>query len=62
MIKLLAEFFRQVHFMAGISLPPPTTSDRSFVLTWLGAIAGIVAFCAVLFVYIIPFVFLRLNH
>jgi hypothetical protein len=62
MIKLLAEFFRQIHFVAGISLPPPTTSERAFVGVWLATIAGIAAFCVVLFVYIIPFLFLHLSH
>lgn len=59
MIKLLAEFFRQVHYMVGISLPPPTTSDRTFVCVWLVSIAAIGAFCVLMFVYIIPFLVYR---
>lgn len=53
MIKLLAEFFRAFHYIVGISLPPPGTSDRSFVLWWLGGIAIVFAFCGMMF-HIIP--------
>lgn len=59
MIKLLAEFFRQIHYIVGISLPPPTTSDRAFVSAWLVSIVAIVAFSVLFFVYIIPFLVFR---
>ena len=49
MIKLLAQFFRGFHYVIGISLPPPGTSDRRFVLFWLGGIAVVLAFCVILF-------------
>lgn len=55
MIKPLAKFFRQIHYIVGISLPPPTTSYLTFVCAWPIGIAAIAAFCALMFVYIIPF-------
>jgi len=36
MIKFLAQLFRGLHFIVGISAPPPGTNDRRFVFTWLG--------------------------
>jgi hypothetical protein len=58
MIKFLAQIFRGFHYIIGISVPPPSTSDRTFVFAWLGAIALIVAFCMILF-YVIPFLNFR---
>jgi len=49
MIKLLAQLFRGLHYIVGISEPPPGTSDRKFVFTWLVGIA----FVAVVFVILI---------
>ena len=59
MIRLLAKFFRQIHYIVGISVPPPTTSDLSFVCAWLISIAAITAFCVLMFVYIIPLLVFR---
>lgn len=59
MIKFLAQIFRGFHYIVGISAPPPGTSDRTFVLAWLGAIAFIVAFCMILLFYVIPLYFRR---
>lgn len=59
MIRLLAEFFRQIHYIVGISLPPPTASDRTFVSAWLVSIAAIGAFFVLMMVYIIPFLVFR---
>ena len=59
MIKFLAQIFRGFHYILGISAPPPGTSDRTFVLAWLGAIAFIVAVCMILFFYVIPLYFRR---
>ena len=59
MIKLLAGFFRQIHYIVGISLPPRTTSDRTFVCAWLVGIAAMAALCVLMFVYIIPFLYFR---
>jgi len=58
MIKLLAEFFRGFHYIIGISLPPPSASDRTFVFVWLGGIAVVVAFCVIMF-NIIPVLYFR---
>ena len=49
MIKLLAQLFRGLHYIVGISEPPPGTSDRKFVFTWLVGIA----FVAVVFLILI---------
>lgn len=62
MIKLLAEFFRAVHYIVGISLPPAGTSDRTFVFAWLGSIVALAAvglMCVILFVHIIPLLYIR---
>ncbi len=59
MIKFLAQLFRGLHFIIGISAPPPGASDRTFVLAWLGGIAFIVAFFLILVFYIIPSLYFR---
>jgi len=59
MIKFLAQLFRGLHYISGISEPPPGTSDRTFVFAWLGGIAFIVAFFLIFLYYIIPFIYLR---
>ena len=59
MIKLLAQFFRGFHYVVGISMPPPGTSDRAFVFAWLGAIAFFVAIFMILVFYIIPTLYFR---
>jgi hypothetical protein len=58
MMKLLAGFFRGIHYIVGISLPPPGTSDRTFVLAWLGGIAVVVGICVIMF-YLIPVLYFR---
>ena len=58
MIKFLAQLFRGLHSIIGISEPPPGTSDRMYVFAWLGGIAFIVAFAMILF-YVIPFLYFR---
>jgi len=59
MIKFLAQLFRGLHYIIGISEAPPGTSDRTFVFAWLGGIAFIVAFFLIFLYYIIPFIYLR---
>jgi hypothetical protein len=59
MIKFLAQLFRGLHFIVGISAPPPGTNDRRFVFTWLGGIAFIVAFFMLLVYYIIPTLYFK---
>jgi 7,8-dihydro-6-hydroxymethylpterin-pyrophosphokinase len=56
MIKALANLFRGMHLMIGISLPGPEVSERNFVLTWLAAIASTVAACG-LVIYVILHLF-----
>jgi hypothetical protein len=59
MIKLLAEFFREFHYIIGISLPPPGTSDRTFVFAWLSCILVVAALCMIMFLYMIPSLYFR---
>jgi hypothetical protein len=58
MIKFLARLFRHLHYIVGISSPPPDTSDRRFVFAWLGGIAFVVAMFVAL-VLIIPLLYFR---
>ena len=58
MIKFLADLFRGLHYIVGISEPPPGTSERKFVFTWLVGIA-FVAVVFVTLVLIIPFLYFR---
>ena len=43
MIKALANLFRGLHLMIGISLPGPEVSESKFVLVWFAAIAATIA-------------------
>jgi hypothetical protein len=56
MIRFLAKVFRQVHWIAGISAPPPGTKERKFVLIWLGVVAFVLVWCAGI-VYLMLYVF-----
>lgn len=58
MIKFLARLFRGLHYIVGISEPPPGTSERKFVSTWLVAVAFVAAVFLIL-VLIIPFLYFR---
>jgi hypothetical protein len=58
MIKFLAGVFRGVHFMLGITAPPPGENERNFVLAWLGVILFFVVFVVLLF-YFIPHLYFR---
>jgi len=62
MIKFLAQLFPGLHYIVGISAPPPGTSDRMFVfawLAWLGGITFVAAFFLIFLYYIIPFINFR---
>ena len=59
MIKFLTQLFRGLHYIVGVSEPPPGTSDRTFVFAWLGGIALLAAFFVSLVFYIIPFLYFR---
>jgi hypothetical protein len=58
MIKFLARLFRGLHYIVGISEPPPGTSERKFVFVWLAAIAFVVAVFVCL-ILIIPLLYFR---
>ena len=58
MIKILARLFRGLHYIVGISEPPPGTSDRKFVFAWLGGIAFVAAVFVGL-IFMIPFLYFR---
>ena len=49
MINLLANLFRGLSFIFGISAPPPEQDQRSFVFMWLCIIAVLLLFCGALF-------------
>ena len=49
MIKFLANLFRGLSYVLGITAPPPEQDQRSFVFMWLGIVVFVVAFCVVLF-------------
>jgi 7,8-dihydro-6-hydroxymethylpterin-pyrophosphokinase len=53
MINALANLFRGLHLMIGISLPGPDVSERNFVLAWLAAIASTIAACVVVIYFIL---------
>jgi hypothetical protein len=56
MIKFLARLFRGLHYIVGISEPPPGTSDRKFVFTWLAGIAFVAAVFVSL-IFVIPLLY-----
>jgi hypothetical protein len=58
MIAFLARLFRGVHYVVGISAPPPGTSERKFVLWWLAGIGLVVAVFVVL-ILVVPTVYFR---
>jgi len=58
MIKFLAGVFRGVHFMLGITAPPPGENECNFVLAWLGVILFFVVFVVLLF-YLIPHLYFK---
>lgn len=58
MIAFLAKLFRGFHLIIGVSAPPPGQNERQFVFAWLGILAALAAFCAVLF-YLIPLLYFR---
>ena len=58
MIHFLAKIFRGFSFIFGISAPPPGENERTFVLTWLGILACLVAFGMIL-LYAIPYLYFR---
>jgi hypothetical protein len=57
-LALLAKLLRGVHYVVGISLPAPGTSDRKFVLFWLAGIA-VIAVVFVTLILVIPRAYFR---
>ena len=51
MIKFLANMFRGLHMVVGISAPPQDQDERIFVFTWLGIIGLFLGLCVVLAVF-----------
>ena len=49
MIRFLATLFRTLHFVIGVTAPPPGENDRGFVLMWLGICAFGLLWCAFLY-------------
>lgn len=49
MIRFLANVFRGLSYIFGVTAPPPEQDQRSFVFMWLGMVLFVLAFCAVLF-------------
>jgi hypothetical protein len=58
MIKFLADLFRGIHFMLGVTAPPPGQNERRFVFIWLLIILVFFAFCVGL-LYLIPHLYLK---
>jgi hypothetical protein len=49
MIRFLANLFRGLSLVLGITAPPPEEDQRRFVFMWLGILAFILACCGVIF-------------
>jgi hypothetical protein len=58
MIKFFANAFRGVHFMLGITAPPPGENERQFVFVWLSVILFFLLFFASL-IYFVPRLYLK---
>ncbi len=48
MISFLANLFRGLHGVIGITAPPEGQNERPFVMLWLGLILMLIVFCAAL--------------
>jgi hypothetical protein len=49
MIKFLANIFRGLSFIFGVTAPPPGEDERPFVFMWVGIFVFVVAVVALLF-------------
>ena len=58
MIHFLASLFRGVHFILGITAPPPGQNERTFVLIWLGVIGAVLLLFAGM-LYLIPYFYVH---
>lgn len=52
MIHVLANVFRGLHMVLGISVPPDGYDERKFVFIWLAAIALFIGAFVLLFLFI----------
>jgi hypothetical protein len=58
MIKHLANFFRGLHLVFGVSAPPPGKNERAFVFVWLGILGLLAVFCVAL-TYLVPYLYFK---
>jgi uncharacterized membrane protein len=58
MVKFLANIFRGLHFMLGITAPPASDNERNFVFTWLAVLFFFALFCGFL-LYLIPHLYFK---
>jgi hypothetical protein len=58
MIHFLASLFRGVHFILGITAPPPGQNERTFVLIWLGVIGAVLLLFGGM-LYLIPYFYVH---
>lgn len=49
MIRFLANFFRGLSYIVGMTAPPPGQNEKSFVFLWLGVIAFLIIAAPVIF-------------
>ena len=49
MIRFLANFFRGLSYVVGMTAPPPGQNEKSFVFLWLGVIAFLIIAAPVIF-------------
>jgi hypothetical protein len=56
MISFLADIFRRMSYIVGITAPPPGEQERQFVFLWLGMIV-IVVVASIVFFYLLLHVF-----
>lgn len=58
MIRFLASVFRGVHFILGITAPPPGHEERRFVFIWLAVVGALLIFFGGL-LYLIPYLYVH---
>jgi len=56
MISFLADIFRRLSYIVGITSPPPGEQERQFVFLWLGMIVTVVV-ASVVFFYLLLHLF-----
>jgi hypothetical protein len=56
MISFLADIFRRLSYIVGITSPPPGEKERQFVFLWLGMIVIVVVASVVFFYLLLHFI------